>query len=483
MMHSHGSSDPLIGLRTSDVSERILAHLIDLLIVSAIQLLLSIPILLTTSLESLMGLMLLLSSIPIVLVLYFTLLEGLTSTTVGKRALGLRVISLSEMRAVSMRESFVRNLFRLSDMLTLYLSLLILRGGRRIGDSLAGTAVVSEKFIRVELPKGESQLARELRRSILRALLPELEVSLRELKGMRIETSLRDQVAEILRDQGDEELVDKLTYLILNPSLQISLLGAEGIARVYERAAELCGDGFGDVLRSRAMIIRAFLSRKAERTCGLSYVLREAPKEFRSSAGYFLLSFILFMLSSLLAYYLRPEWMESLIREFFGRDLVPGELNPLALSSLIFLNNLRVVIVTLGTAPLLFMPLVTLVTNGILVGLVTSLQDPIRVALLILPHGIPELTSIFMATSISMRTFRQLLRGGERWSNASSVVMGSVNLTVLSLILLLYAALVEGFLTRWLSNNQALDIAFSMAEFLLIYSYLLLPGIRSSRGS
>ncbi|MCS7103771.1 MAG: RDD family protein, partial [Candidatus Korarchaeum sp.] len=148
--------DPLTALRTSRISERAIAHLIDLLIILAIQLPLILLIAFTISLEGLIGTILILSTIPLVLMLYFTLLEGLTSTTVGKRLLNLRVISLNSMRGPSLVESFIRNLFRLSDMLILYLPILILRGGRRIGDALAGTAVVSREFVRVELPGGNS---------------------------------------------------------------------------------------------------------------------------------------------------------------------------------------------------------------------------------------------------------------------------------------------------------------------------------------
>lgn len=482
MVLASSSEDPLTALRTSKTSERALAHLIDLLMILLIQLPLILFIAFTIPLEGLLGPILLLSTIPLVLVLYFTLLEGLTSTTIGKRLLNLKVISLNRMSRPSLAESFIRNLFRFSDMLALYLPILILRGGRRIGDALAGTAVVSGDFLRVELPKGYSLLSKELRESIVRAVLLELESLPERFEGKRIESPIRDIVSEILGSE-DESAVDRVSYFLSHPSLQLGLLGAEGIARVYERAAELCGDECKGILINRAMIIRAFFSRRTENIGNICSIFRRSPEEFGKSAHYFAISLSLFAVSSLLAYYLRPEWIGELIRELLGKDMLPGEMSPLTLSCVIFLNNLRVVLATLGMAPLAFMPFLTLIVNGILVGLVASLYDPLKVTLLILPHGIPELTSIFITTSVSLRIFGQLLRGEAKWLRAREVAMGSVNLTAFSIILLLYAAVVEGFLTRWLSNYPLIDIAFSIVEACVIYSYLLIPRLISSRGS
>ncbi|MEM3929408.1 MAG: stage II sporulation protein M [Candidatus Korarchaeum sp.] len=481
MIPTSGAEDPLIGLRTSRVSERAVAHLIDLLIVLAIQLPLTLLITFTSSFKGLLGPILILSTIPLVLLLYFTLLEGLTSTTVGKRLLDLRVISLNSMSGPSLAESFIRNLFRFSDMLTLYLPILILRGGRRIGDALAGTIVVSRDFLRVELPEGDSQLSKELRESIVRAVLLELESLPERFEGGRVESPMRDRVSEVLRGE-DESVLNRVAYFLSYPSLQLSLLGAEGIARIYERAAELCGGECGRILVNRAAIMRA-LFRRPRRMGDLNSIFKRAPEEFRRSARYFIISLSLFAIPALSAYYLRPEWMEELIRELLGKDLPPTEVSPLMLSCIIFLNNLRVVLATLGMAPLAFMPFLTLAVNGILVGLVASLHDPLEVALLILPHGVPELTSIFISTSISLRVLGQLLRGDARWSRAREVAMGSVNLAAFSILLLLYSATVEGFLTRWLSSYPLLDIAFSIGEAFAIYSYLLVTNLRTSRGS
>ncbi|MDW8035160.1 MAG: stage II sporulation protein M [Candidatus Korarchaeum sp.] len=316
----------------------------------------------------------------------------------------------------------------------------------------------------------------------MRAVLIELESSSRQFEEKPSRSPLRDYVSEVLRSQ-DESLVDRVTHFISNPSLQFSLLGVEGIARIYERAAEFCDGECSRILVRRAMIIRAFFSHGAGGIGDLGSIFRQAPEEFRRSVNYFIASLLLFSISLLSAYYLRPEWLEGLMRELLGRDLLPSEMNPFMLSCIIFLNNLRVLLATLGMAPLAFMPFLTLTANGILVGLVASLYDPFKVALLILPHGVPELTSILITTSISLRVCRELLRGSARWSHARESMMRSVNLAAFSILLLLYAAFVEGFLTRWLSNYPTLDIAFSIAEAFAIYSYFFLLKLRPSRGS
>ena len=465
MMSHYMREDPLASLRPSGNTERFLAHLIDLIVITIIQ---TPLIVLLFVQQSLMSIVITSSIATLTLILYFTLLEGIFSTTIGKRALDLKVISLNGMCNLSLRESFLRNTFRLADILVLYLPLFLIKGGRRIGDLLANTAVVSKKFVRIELPSPGSRLGKEIGESIVKAVALELENL--EVKPQGIpKTEIREYVAGILGER--EELVDSVAHFISSPSLQLMTLGAEGIARVYEAASELCSGECSKILRNRAMIIRA-LYKKAEGTGEIKYSWRSS---FMRSSPYFLLSIALFLLSSILAYYLKPEWIESLIKEIFGRDVIPSEESPLTLSILIFLNNLRVVLATLGLAPLIFMPFLTLIVNGLLVGFVLSISsDPVKSLLLILPHGVPELSSIFISTSVGLRISRYML-DSKKWPRAMEAAMESVDLIILSYILLLYAALVEGFITRWISNYPILDVALSIAEAVIIYSIISSP--------
>lgn len=459
MMPSHMYEDPLASLRPSENTERFLAHLIDLIVITIIQMPLIVLLLLQ---QSLMNIVITSSIATLTFILYFTLLEGIFSTTIGKRALDLKVISLNGMCNLSLRESFLRNSFRLADILALYLPLFLIKGGRRIGDLLANTAVVSKKFVRIEIPLPGSGLRREIGESIVKAVA--LELGDTEIKPQGIpRAEMREYVAEILGER--EELIDRVAYFISNPSLQLKTLGAEGIARVYERASELCSGECSEILRNRARIIRA-LYKKAEKSGKIRF---SWGSSFKRSSPYFLLSVAIFVISSILAYYLKPEWMESLIKEIFGKDVIPSEESPLTISIVIFLNNLRVVLATLGLAPLLFMPFLTLTVNGFLVGFVLSIsRDPVEALLLILPHGVPELSSIFISTAVGIRISKHML-DSKKWPRAREAAMESVDLIILSFILLLYAAFVEGFVTRWISKYPAFDIAFSIAEAIIIY--------------
>jgi len=462
MIPSHVHEDPLAFLRPSENTERFLAHLIDLIVITMIQ----VPLIILLFVQqSLMNIVIASSIATLTFILYFTLLEGIFSTTIGKRALDLKVISLNGMCSPSLRESFLRNTFRLADILVLYLPLFLMKGGRRIGDLLANTAVVSKKFVRIELPPPGSGLRKEIGESIVKALSLRLESLDIKPQGVP-RAEIREYVARILRE--GEELVDRVAYFISNPSLQLMTLGAEGIAEIYERASELCSGECSEILRNRARIIRA-LYKKAERRDKIGF---SWGRGFKRLSPYFLLSIALFLISSILAYYLKPDWMESLIKEIFGKDVIPSEESPLTLSTVIFLNNLRVVLATLGLAPLIFMPFVTLTVNGFLVGFVLSISsDPAKALLLILPHGVPELSSIFLSTAVGIRVSRYML-DSKKWPRAREAAMESVDLMILSFIVLLYAAFIEGFVTRWISNYPALDIAFSIAEAVIIYLIL-----------
>lgn len=467
--------DPLTGLRPSRTYERAAAHLIDLAVLFIVQLPLTLLIFPRVVSGDLINLILLSSASLLLFLLYFTLSEGFFSTTIGKKALGLRVVSLTHMRRVSLTESFIRNLFRFSDMLALYLPVLLFKGGRRIGDVLANTVVVSRDFLRVELPPSGSPISEELRRSIVIATYHELKHIAGELgfELPRYESPLREYISGTIGIERDD-LLNFILHFLSNERFQVSTLGIDGIARIYERASEFC-DGYPSrILKRRAEIIRAFASESIGSYGGIAQILKTAPVEFVVISRYFLISLALFTLSSVIAYYFRPQWVADLIREILGREAVPREADPLTLTALIFLNNLRVVLATLGTSPLVVMPFLTLIANGLIVGLAISLYgDPLKVMLLILPHGIPELSSIFIFTALGMKVCWQLLKGEEKWFRARKTVMGSLNLVTFSIFLLLYAAIVEGFLTKSLAENPIADVSFSLIEGFLIYAYLL----------
>ena len=80
--------------------------------------------------------------------IYTVVLEGLTGATVGKRALGIRVVDEVGAMPVGIERALVRHGFSLIEIFTLYIPLFVTKGHRRVGDLVAGTYVVSKEAVR-----------------------------------------------------------------------------------------------------------------------------------------------------------------------------------------------------------------------------------------------------------------------------------------------------------------------------------------------
>ncbi len=457
-----------------------IAHLIDLSIVILAYLpvvLLAEPL---TEGAGFLGLSLLSSVFLLIFLCYFILFEGLTSSTPGKRALGLRVISLNTLSRISMEDSLVRNLLRLADTLTLYLAVLF-TDGMRIGDLAAGTVVASRELLTLELPSGRSEVAVDMRRGILEATSQEL------MTMERGEELVRKLSGKVRVDEAPEDVPEEVAsaafVLATRPKLSLTLLGPERIMRIYERAAELCYHVESrEILRNRVELMRALLKEPPRGGFDVRRVFLEGPREFRELAPYFLLSILIFTASLITAYNYRPAWLETLLEELFGRGEAVSQLNPVTLSLLILMNNVRVALTVVGTAPAIFLAPLVLAANGALVGLVIAISKmgPISTLGFILPHGVPELTAIFISTSIALSAVRELIapRSGSRLRSAGEVVRGKLGVLALALLILVYAAVVEGFVTRSIGKDLRTALLFSLLEGLVIYAYLLLVGRR-----
>lgn len=95
----------------------------------------------------------------VVMALYYVLLEGLAGATMGKWALGLRVIRVGG-GAPGLKAAAIRNLLRAIDGLpacNILGVILILRSAEhaRLGDRLAGTRVVWVTPVEVDTPTGD----------------------------------------------------------------------------------------------------------------------------------------------------------------------------------------------------------------------------------------------------------------------------------------------------------------------------------------
>ncbi len=478
-MATGGRGGMLIGIVPARLSTRVEAHLIDLAILLAIY----SPLLLVASLINQLGILgfsLLFSSILIIFILYFTLLEGHYSTTPGKKLLGLFVISLDTMGGLRYSEAFIRNLVRLSDIATVYLATLVTKGNRRIGDMVTNTLVVSKDLLKLEVPLGSSEIASDVRRGVIDALVEKLSgMDVSPLASVKGKSSLYNKLLDEM--EGIPEAVRHAVALLLsNPRISSEYLSPEDVVEVYERASQLCYHVESrEILKQRSELMRAILSIKKSslKFSKASQVFSQTPTEFREILPYFAISLLLFFSSLYGAYLWKPKWLETLLKEMFGKKVIPPSISPWVLSTVIFMNNFRVILATVGMAPLLFMPFLVLIANGALVGLVISISKmgSIRALGFILPHGVPELTAIFIASSIALMVIKEIISPSQpdRASSIGNILKGKVNLMIFSTILLIYAALIEGFITRELGGSTVKATLFSLVEAIVLYSYLL----------
>lgn len=155
-------------------------------------------------------------------------------------------------------------------------------------------------------------------------------------------------------------------------------------------------------------------------------------------------------------------------------------------ASSIMTNNILVSIkafvygITLGVGTIYI-----LFFNGALLGALTALvylySDPVKYWSLILPHGVIELTAIFIAGAAGLMIGRSLLIPKEH-SRLHSLVKGSKS--ALSMIwgiilMLIVAGIIEGFFTPS-KVSEIGKLIFAATTGILLIAYLAIPYIRKT---
>jgi len=225
--------------RVAGPARRLMAHLIDLCLCYAVLIMLGGVLLVallgasaaTRSLESAIktALGLFLLALFAAQWLYFFLFEAITGRTPGKRALGLRVVTVSG-RPIGLRAAALRNLVRAADALpAAYLfgvaSMLFSARFQRLGDLVAGTIVVVPERTRIAKPivLSPSATAQELERLPDRVALDADERAAIELFLRRRDTlgSARErELAEMIAGP----LAERFGYRVQDPSRTLALL-------------------------------------------------------------------------------------------------------------------------------------------------------------------------------------------------------------------------------------------------------------------
>ncbi|MEZ0345578.1 MAG: stage II sporulation protein M [Infirmifilum sp.] len=184
------------------------------------------------------------------------------------------------------------------------------------------------------------------------------------------------------------------------------------------------------------------------------YLILSASLFLLGFVGGYLLPFSAPDTASFLYNFIRGSVLEKI-----GNQVTPG----FSLSLLIFLNNIRVALVSLALSITILGPLLVAMGNGAILGLVASVtilngRSPIIVAASILPHGALEIPALVYVVSISLELglalWDKILKGlGDELSLA---LKNAPRELMIAFLLFLFAAIVEGLITPyvvlWVQN-------------------------------
>lgn len=223
----------------------------------------------------------------------------------------------------------------------------------------------------------------------------------------------------------------------------------------------------------------------------IKYVLYEFPrllKEFKwfiiASFGFFIFGFLV----SLLLVLYNPDNASLLLPQYFvdaakGGKSGGGQWNYPLMSSSIMVNNITVSLksfvygITLGVGTIY-----VLFYNGIILGGLTALiylyGNPIHYWSLILPHGIIELTAVFIAGAAGLIIAKHMLLPGE-YSRKHALINGAkkaVSLVTGVIIMLVIAGIIEGFYTP-LEISEGAKLLFAAMTAVALAMYFSVPYI------
>jgi len=194
------------------------------------------------------------------------------------------------------------------------------------------------------------------------------------------------------------------------------------------------------------------------------YFYRSQWKQFREKFfGVFIFSAALFILTAVLAYIYflyHPEQAQSVFAKLAEilRSKIPlqsGFNQALA----IFINNSvgSFLSLFLGLIPFLFLPVLSILTNGTAMGIVSAVSaaqgiDPFKVFISIAPHGLLELPALFYAAGLGIYISREIIKHlffPESVKESFTSLLKQIFTTFITVVLplLLIAALIESFIT------------------------------------
>ncbi len=217
------------------------------------------------------------------------------------------------------------------------------------------------------------------------------------------------------------------------------------------------------------------------------------PQVFAKNAKFVGLAFVIFMVAAVISgvgmQYDREYFMsvspvpEYVLEERAARGSVGPNMNefiaPVA-TSLIFVNNVQVGIMTYGTGIACGLGTVFyLVINGVMLGVVTSffVERGMGVLLMatILPHGILELTAIFICGGAGLLLGNAVVNPGDMPRSQAVQKKGreATQLVAGALFLLVIAGVIEGYFSFVETILTEIKLVFCVVPAGFLYFYLL----------
>lgn len=223
----------------------------------------------------------------------------------------------------------------------------------------------------------------------------------------------------------------------------------------------------------------------------LKYIGYKFPKFLKENRIYLLISFGFFLfgflLSLLLVFantnYAQAFLPQSTIAGVKSGHTGGGQWNYPLMSSTIMINNITVslkafvfgITLGLGTIYVLFY-------NGAVLGSLTALVylygSPLNYWSLILPHGVFELTAIFISGAAGLIIAKSILIPGE-YTRKNALIAGakkSVSMVLGVIVMLIIAGTIEGFFTP-LNISPVTKLVFAGCTFIILAVYFSVPYI------
>jgi len=227
----------------------------------------------------------------------------------------------------------------------------------------------------------------------------------------------------------------------------------------------------------------------------LAFITAGFPRLFRQTAAFTLAATLIFLGAALLAViavnldettaeYILPGTAHRLIDDIHRGELwMNQDTGATYMSSMIMRNNIQVaffafaggVLVGLGTV-------YVLAFNGLIFGTLATLIHRYHLAgpfwAFVLPHGVIELSVIFIAGGAGMQLGYAILRPGLLTRRDALVLAGrrAVRLLFGVALLLVIAGTIEGFISPSPDFPPAFKYAFGLCTGAALYSYLGLAG-------